>query len=633
MVINKLKKIVPYVLSVLITVLISVSVTSVSFAEVKIADLLTHEEQGDFTVTFAFEKENVDITFISPSGQKFTAADTDKVVFGEGELWATYRIINAEAGAWKVSYDLKSNSYIDFSLVEATQNITIHDFTAVVTADSKLDYSISALLGDEDVSYDFELGLIDSDGKSQIICTGNASTTEKKTDQVSLKKISSGEYTPFLNVYYDNGSIEVFDTARAAKVTYQNPDTPEAISDYRVLVNLSESIITVDWKEYISNRMDSFVTNVFVDDKLVYQNESDRNSTSADVAYPVDAKKIRIELYYYNDEVISHAAEKTIDLENGEYLKLSSGSATASSQIELQTKVEQQRYALIYVNSEVTEKELKATRADIVNCGEVIKPGDSILYLTLDKNGSNTIYAELLGGNNISYVIDTTIFYDTFPPQFKLYEDLNNKSFDSNDVSIIGEVSDCAKLVIDGDEVELSEKSTFNYNYSMKNDKNTVILEAVDANGNTSIMSLILYKKGAAPGNAEPKKSFFKENMALIIAIIVGAIMFCLFMLSLRKKNDEKKPLKVRLMLISKVSAMVVFIVSVVETIRRTLYIHSVKYLELAESDFSKAADYIDMRNTAFIIALISLLVFALIIAIPVIIRRIKAKNKSKQKS
>ena len=379
--------------------------------------------------------------------------------------------------------------------------------------------------------------------------------------------------------------------------------------------------------------MDSFVTNVFVDDKLVYQNESDRNSTSADVAYPVDAKKIRIELYYYNDEVISHAAEKTIDLENGEYLKLSSGSATASSQIELQTKVEQQRYALIYVNSEVTEKELKATRADIVNCGEVIKPGDSILYLTLDKNGSNTIYAELLGGNNISYVIDTTIFYDTFPPQFKLYEDLNNKSFDSNDVSIIGEVSDCAKLVIDGDEVELSEKSTFNYNYSMKNDKNTVILEAVDANGNTSRMSLILYKKGAAPGNAEPKKSFFKENMALIIAIIVGAIMFCLFMLSLRKKNDEKKPLKVRLMLISKVSAMVVFIVSVVETIRRTLYIHSVKYLELAESDFSKAADYIDMRNTAFIIALISLLVFALIIAIPVIIRRIKAKNKSKQKS
>lgn len=139
MVINKLKKIIPYVLSVLITVLMIVSVTSVSFAEVKTADLLTHEEQGDLTVCFAFEKENVDITFISPSGQEFTADDTDKVVFGEGELWATYRIINAEAGAWKVSYDLKSNSYIDFTLVEAAQNIVVQEFTAVVTADSKLD--------------------------------------------------------------------------------------------------------------------------------------------------------------------------------------------------------------------------------------------------------------------------------------------------------------------------------------------------------------------------------------------------------------------------------------------------------------------------------------------------------------
>lgn len=472
------------------------------------------------------------------------------------------------------------------------------------------------------------MGLIDSNGKSTIVYTGSASTTEKKTDQVSLKKISSGEYTPFLNVYYDNGSIEVFDTARAAKVTYQNPDTPEAISDYRVLVNLSESIIAVDWKEYISNRMDSFVIDVFADDKLVYQNESDRNNPSADIAYPVDAKKIRIELYYYNDEVISHAAEKTIDLENGEYLKLSGGNSTASSQIELQTKVSQQRYALIYINSEVTEKVLKAARADIANCGEVIKPDDSVLYLTLDKNGMNTVYAELLGGNNISYVIDTEIFYDTFPPQFKLYEDLNNKSFDSNDVSIIGEVSDCEKLVIDGEEVELSEKGIFDYDYSMKNDKNTVILEAVDANGNTSRMSLVLYKKGAAPKSAEPKKSFLKENMALIIAIIVGAILFCLFILSLRKKKSEKKPLKTRLLLISKVSAIVVFIVSVVETIRRTIYINSVKYLELAEKDFSKAADYIDMRNAAFIIALISLLVFALIMALPVIIRRIKTKKQ-----
>ena len=54
------------------------------------------EEAADLTVMFNFDQENVDITFVSPSGARYTK-DTAGVEFAEGELWSTYRITGAEA--------------------------------------------------------------------------------------------------------------------------------------------------------------------------------------------------------------------------------------------------------------------------------------------------------------------------------------------------------------------------------------------------------------------------------------------------------------------------------------------------------------------------------------------------------
>ena len=61
-------------------------------AETKEAELITIEEERDLVVMFSYDKEIVDIIFISPDGVRYADSDKD-VETSSGELWKTYRII------------------------------------------------------------------------------------------------------------------------------------------------------------------------------------------------------------------------------------------------------------------------------------------------------------------------------------------------------------------------------------------------------------------------------------------------------------------------------------------------------------------------------------------------------------
>lgn len=83
----------------------------------KQAELTSVPGGTDLAVMFTFDKEIVDIIFISPSGKRKTPSDSD-VGYSSGDLWGTYRITDAEAGTWSVEYDLKSNSAIEYSIID-----------------------------------------------------------------------------------------------------------------------------------------------------------------------------------------------------------------------------------------------------------------------------------------------------------------------------------------------------------------------------------------------------------------------------------------------------------------------------------------------------------------------------------
>ncbi len=58
-------------------------------AESKQAVIAKVEGGQDLVVMFNFDVEVVDIAFLSPSGDTYTAADTDKVKIASGRSWST----------------------------------------------------------------------------------------------------------------------------------------------------------------------------------------------------------------------------------------------------------------------------------------------------------------------------------------------------------------------------------------------------------------------------------------------------------------------------------------------------------------------------------------------------------------
>ena len=82
----------------------------------KTADL--YDVQGDdLAVIFTFDKENVDMTFISPSGEEITKGDPS-LKWSDGDLWCSYRISDAEHGLWKVKYNKGANTAIEWSSID-----------------------------------------------------------------------------------------------------------------------------------------------------------------------------------------------------------------------------------------------------------------------------------------------------------------------------------------------------------------------------------------------------------------------------------------------------------------------------------------------------------------------------------
>lgn len=176
------------------------------YAENRQAEIISLERQQDLVVLFYFEKEVVDITFISPSGVRMTSADLG-VEVSFGDLWSTYRISNAEIGDWSVEYDLKSNNYIQYSVIEENYGLWIQYFTISKVEKNMLAVNFQADCENRKLSYNYEIYAIsDSNMKfPQKLLSGQAMSNEEHAVEISLSTLSSGNYQLRLNVTYSDG--------------------------------------------------------------------------------------------------------------------------------------------------------------------------------------------------------------------------------------------------------------------------------------------------------------------------------------------------------------------------------------------------------------------------------------------
>lgn len=597
-------------------------------AETKTANLVTLNETEDLTVMFRYDKEVVDIVFIAPDGTRYSEGNGNVKTSG-GALWKVYQIKDAQVGTWKVEYDLKSNSEIKYSIRDDA-GLWIRELNIVEQKNSTLTLSFMAEQKESGAYYDYIVTAIDVDSNECYELTRNAARAGKnETVDVSLRRLSSGNYVIQLQVYCTVGAAEVFDTATTDQFTYTNPSTPEKLSDVSVKIDSSNSSCLLDWSKAASWRNEEYKVVVKADGEVIFDSVFESAITQTDVTYPVDAKALDISLYHKTDAIWSEPLVKNVDLSK-EYLNIEDIEVTGKGQIKLNYSVSGNTTLYLAINDKNGQYNISGEHELLVDLLE----------------GSNKISAYFESGNHITYLVEKNVFYDAYPPTITLYDDINGKNVKSGSFDILGSVSDAEKLLVNGKECEIGENGSFCAPVELKAGENVVTLEVTDANGNSALMSLTLYKD-----NILESSGF--SWIYLLVGVLVGAFVAVVAYFSskakkadkteaeqpetekpkkekvkkekVKKEKPEKKSHKIGFIFIGLLAAAVV-----IGWVALHVYVGSLDFLVLAETSTKQAMQIMLLYKGLMYLAVIAVVILVVLIVVKTGLLK---KKKSSEKT
>lgn len=580
-------------------------------AESKQVEIVSLNETGDLTVMFTFDKENVDISFISPSGQVITS-DSSDVEFEKGDLWSTYRIKDAAKGTWKVEYDLKSNSEISYSIIEDEYGLWIQ-YINVMNADNDLEVVFKTDYDESDIYYSYEIYAVSTADANNIIklTGGSAKANNEEKVKVNLKQLSSDEYVIRLDAFYDDGGVELFDTVLSEAIKYDNPNAPSEIEDFKVKIDMDEHICSVDWSDYTGWGCNGYKLIVIADGEAIYNSEMENNTQSNSVLFSEGTKNIEIKLAYKTGDLWSTYKNKTINLEN-EFLRNITGNITNSSQIDLQYKTIKERLLNVIINEEEGKYKVKE---------------EGTLSFDL-KEEINDVHAELEIEDNVYFIVEGSVYLDTTPPTIKLYDDLDGKTFYSDKTRILGEISGGEILKINDALIEVGEDGSFSYDVELSLGENVIEIICEDSNGNEADRILTLYR-GASIFNAEENNQGWMSYLPLIASALTSVLLIILaFVFMKKKEKSSENRIKVYPFVVWDVVVVLVDGVCWWQFVSRYIFSNSIKYLELAEKSASQAAQYIKWERIFGIIALAALVIFIFSVILTIFISKKTKKSK-----
>lgn len=580
-----------------------------AYGETKEQSIVTLKEVQDLIVVFTFDVERVDIEFISPSGETFTRDDSG-VQSEAGDLWASYKISDAEVGTWKVSYDLGNNTEIKYSTVNSSSGIILDTFTQGETVNDIISFHVKVVTDADITKYNYQLYAVEESNQSEVIMDEGVLTMgEDETCEADLSALSSGTYTFRMEVWAMDGELEVFDYGSIEGYDYTNKETPNTIEDFQVYVNESGLTLGVDWEEWSSYRDSGYYILVQdVDGNSIYEGELLSEVNHVDVTFPEGTTGLTVSLKYKSYDIWSSYLTKTISLGTEEALYIEEGDTTGKSQVSLFYLTTEERTLYLEINGESSEYFIE---------------GEGYLGLNL-ASGSNTIYGIFEGEEHLFYCVEKEIFYDGYPPEIILYEDLDGATLSESKVHIIGKMNYGTVLTINGTEIDLSEDFGFDYEYALSYGENIVTLEASDANGNTAVQVLTLYRNmDEIPLASEGVKQYLPLLITLGISILL--IIWSFFFL---KKKEAKKEWAIWKLIVLEVIFSILTLISVVGYSIRFFTIRSIAFLEMAETSVTEAANYVFWQDVLGKVALVGLVIS--IVVLPQIIR-IQSKKKKKR--
>lgn len=382
-------------------------------------------------------------------------------------------------------------------------------------------------------------------------------------------------------MYYRDGDAELFDSLISDSFEYHNPEEPNAIEDFKVLVDIGNLTCNVDWSDFANGGYDGYRLTVSENDEIIYTGEFENDVTSDGVLFSSDAATLEIKLSYQDNNIWSIERVKIVNLEN-EFLKMQSGDVTNSAQVILTYQAATKRELYVNINGEEGNYQVKENG-----------------YLSFDLNeGSNTIYAEMECDEMISFMIDSAVFYDINPPEIKLYDNLDGKTFYTDSASIIGTVTGGNVLIIAGETIEMKENGEFTYEVALSLGENIIEIEAQDVNGNSTMMVLTLYKASKMVSGTDAKNGWI-QFLPLVAAGLTSILIIVLAAVFMRKKEKTTGDKKRRIwpFILWDIFLVIAEAICIWQFISRYLYSNSMNFLELAERSVSEVAGIYDGRE------------------------------------
>ena len=586
-------------------------------AETKKAAIITLDSTQNLTVMFSFDAENVDIVFVSPSGKRFAAGD-DGVEMVSGSLWSTYRIENAERGTWSVEYDLGANTGIDYSVIQDDYGLWIQYFQLSQITDSQMEVTFQADFSREErlTYYQYEIYAVDAEEPSVVnfLTNGSCAANREKQVTLNLSALSSGSYQLRLEVYYTERDVELFDSFVTEAFAFQNPNTPNTIEGYVTRINSSSGEFEVDWSDYRKWGRDAYRLVAYEDEELLYDGTLEADVTSSRVLFSGNSGKLRISLYYLDGGLWSSPLTKEIDL-GQEYLMTDSQEVTGSSQLLLEYKVGKESQLYLRING----REAQYRLTDAGSLGVALE------------QGVNDVYAECQMDDQVFFIVDTQVYFDAYPPEITLFENLDGKTFHGDTVDILGRISGGSRLTANGKDVELGEENRFVISLGLAEGENVLALEAFDINGNSSVLTLTMYRASSVMSSASGIRQSY---LPLFTALAVSALLI-LFSLIFLKKREKKQRTEKKVGIVKWILLDLVVIgleaLCIIQFVTHYFFSNSMEYLEMVERSAREAAEYLRWQRIWGIASVSGAAVCVLFILFTVWIARKRKKTGSER--
>ena len=591
-----------------------------ALAETTTSVIANLSRQQDLTVHFTFDATTVDITFISPTGERKTKGD-EGVEFAEGGKWATYRIHDAQPGTWQVEYDFGENTSIDYSIIKDNYGLWIQSFTmGDLLEDGRLSVSFQADCDDlSRYNYEIYATADDDQGDDEKIAEGSTSANELCEIALRVGNLSSGTYTLRLEVYGYDGDAELFDVASAGPFVYQNPKEPEAIENFSLQIDEDHLTCIVDWSKFLQWYHKEYRLTVYQDGELLSSQEYSRDVHAEQIYYRKGTKKLEIVLSYQDGNVWSIERRKTVTL-GEEYLTKKTGEVSSSAQILIHYKKNGQGQLNVKINNEE---------------GTYLANGEHEVAFPA-QDGWNTIYASMECDDLITYVIDDQVYCDVIPPSITLYENLDGRHFTTEEVTIIGKMEGGEELLINGEAATLNERGEFAHDFALAMGENVAEIVARDVNGNEAKAVLTLYRdekgkvtKGPVDHSAK-QEPLWMQYLPLLIAL-AGSLVAIVFAIIFLKKKEKGKSRIVGNFILWDIVVVACEAVIGWLYFRKYSFGRSMEFFELAEKSSAEAAKEMSEEALLFKALLIGGGVLALSILVTVLIALIK-KGKAKKK-